>query len=286
MRYAFIAQHAGQYPVTRLCSVLGVSRRGYYDWLRRPESARSVSNRKLLREIWRVFLENRQVYGAPRIHRVLQDEDHACGLNRVARLMRTANIVPKTIRKFRITTDSQNTRNPAENVLCRDFATDRPNQKWVADVTYTPTREGWLYFAGVLDLYSRRIVGWSTSRTLNSELAQSALRNAIIARDPPGGLLVHSDRGKEYYSKGYQAMLRAHDMESSMSRQGDCYDNAVMESFFHSLKTELTHHEDYRTRREARASLFDYVELFYNRRRKHSSIDYGSPVDFEESLAA
>lgn len=286
MKYAFVAEYAGQFPVTRLCSVMSVSRRGYYDWLHRPESARSISNRALLIEIRRLFIEFRECYGAPRIHRALQEAGQKCSLNRVARLMRSADIVPKTVRKFRVTTDSRNTREPAENLLNRQFTAEKPNEKWVADVTFIPTGEGWLYFAGVLDLYSRRIVGWSTSNRLNSELAQAALSYAIDARKPRKGLMVHSDRGKEYAAKGYQELLANNELVSSMSRLSNCYDNAVMESFFHSLKTELIHHEDYRTRNDARASLFDYVELFYNRRRKHSAIDYQTPVDFEEREVA
>lgn len=282
MRYAFVAQHANRFQITRLCSVLGVSRRGYYDWLNRPESARSISDRALLIEIRRVFLEYRQAYGAPRIHEVLRDEGQSCGLNRVARLMNVANIVPKAVRKFKVTTDSRNTIKPAKNLLKRQFTAEKPNEKWVADVTFIPTREGWLYFAGVLDLNSRRIVGWSTSNKLNSQLAQRALSYAIDARKPPKGLLVHSDRGAEYAAKNYQELLRSNHMVCSMSRLGNCWDNAVMESFFHSMKTELVHHEDYRTRSDATASLFEYVELFYNRRRKHSHIDYQSPVEFEE----
>lgn len=213
---------------------------------------------------------------------MLRDEGQSCGLNRVARLMNVANIVPKAVRKFKVTTDSRNTIKPAKNLLKRQFTAEKPNEKWVADVTFIPTREGWLYFAGVLDLNSRRIVGWSTSNKLNSQLAQRALSYAIDARKPPKGLLVHSDRGAEYAAKNYQELLRSNHMVCSMSRLGNCWDNAVMESFFHSMKTELVHHEDYRTRSDATASLFEYVELFYNRRRKHSHIDYQSPVEFEE----
>jgi len=278
-----VAEQSVTYSVTQLCSVMRVSRRGYYDWLKRPVSARELANRDLLVEIKRVFYEHREVYGAPRIHRTLIEQGVECGLNRVARLMKVAGLLPKTIKKFRITTDSRKSRYPAPNRLARQFNAKRPNEKWVADVTYIPTREGWIFLAAVLDLYSRKIVGWSMSDRLTSELAQTALSNAIAARGPDEGMLVHSDRGKEYYAGTYQRLLNEHGMQCSMSRLGNCYDNAVMESFFHSLKVEQVHHDDYRTRAEARAVIFDYIEIFYNRQRKHSYLDYQSPVDFENT---
>ena len=263
-----------------------VSRRGYYDWLGRPPSARELSKRRLLVEINRLFYVNREVYGAPRIHRALVEEGHRCSLNRVARLMQQAGLVPKTVKKFRAATDSRKSHAPAPNILARDFNTAGPNEKWVADVTYVPTREGWLLLAVVLDLFSRKVVGWSMGERLTSELAQRALLHAIEQRRPEEGLLIHSDRGKEYYANDYQEMLKENGMICSMSRLGNCYDNAVMESFFHSLKVEQVHHDDYRTRAEARSAIFDYIEIFYNRQRKHSSIGYLSPVAFEESGVA
>jgi len=286
LRYAFIAEQSAYYTVTRLCSVLEVSRRGYYDWLNRPPSAREVSNQRLLVEITRVFYANREVYGAPRIYRTLKDEGHQCGLNRVADLMRQAGLVPKTVKKFRVTTDSRKSHRPAPNILDRDFSATGPNEKWVADVTYVPTREGWLLLAVVLDLFSRRVVGWSMGERLTSELAQRALLHAIEQRSPGQGLLIHSDRGKEYYANDYQVLLKHNGLICSMSRRGNCYDNAAMESFFHSLKVEQVHHDDYRTRDEARSAIFDYIEIFYNRQRMHSTIDYQSPVAFEENGVA
>ena len=233
-----------------------------------------------------MFYAHREVYGAPRIHRTLVEEGHTCSLNRVARLMQRAGLVPKTVRKFRLTTDSRKSHAPAPNLLARDFSTSRPNEKWVSDVTYIPTREGWLLLAVILDLFSRKVVGWSMGERLTSELAQRALLHAIEHRLPEQGLLIHSDRGKEYYANDYQAMLKENGLVCSMSRLGNCYDNAVMESFFHSLKVEQVHHDDYRTRDEARSAIFDYIEIFYNRQRKHSSIGYLSPVAFEESGVA
>lgn len=272
--------------MTRLCAVMQVSRRGYYDWLHRPPSVREASNQRLLAEIKRVFYAHREVYGAPWIQRALVEEGTPCSLNRVARLMQKAGWVPKTVKKFRVTTDSRKSHAPAPNILARDFSASRPNEKWVADVTYVPTREGWLLLAVVLDLFSRKVVGWAMGERLTSELAQRALLQAIARRSPGAGLLVHSDRGKEYYANEYQALLKEQGMVCSMSRRGDCYDNAVMESFFHSLKVELVHHDDYRIRDEARVALFEYIEIFYNRQRRHSAIGYQSPMAFEESRVA
>ena len=258
-----------------------VSRRGYYDWLNRPESKRSQENRALLKAIKRLFAANRKVYGAPRIHSALQDEGFTCSLNRVARLMRDANIQPKTIKRFKVTTDSRKSRYPAENRLKRRFTSGRPNEKWVSDVTYIPTREGWLYLAAILDLYSRKVVGWSMSDRLTAALSRQALQNALDQRGDVSGCLIHSDRGREYYAGDYQSLVKENGLVASMSGLGDCYDNAPMESFFHSLKVEQVHHDDYRTRQEAKSALFDYIEIFYNRQRKHSSIDYQSPEEFE-----
>ncbi len=263
-----------------------VSRRGYYDWLNRPPSARELSNQRLMIEIKRVFYANREVYGAPRIYHTLLEEKHACGLNGVARLMQQAGLVPKTVKKFRITTNSRKSHAPAPNLLNRDFSARRPNEKWVADVTYVPTREGWLVLAVVLDLFSRKVVGWSMGARLTSELAQRALLHAIEQRTPRKGLLIHSDRGKEYYANAYQTLLKDNGLICSMSRKGNCWDNIAMESFFHSLKVEQVHHDDYRTRNEARSVIFDYIELFYNRQRKHSTIGYLSPITFEENCVA
>jgi len=259
-----------------------VSRRGYYSWRGRLESSRSRENRQLLIEIKRIFYANREVYGAPRIHQVLLDNGFRCSLNRVARLMRVVKLVPKTIKKFRITTDSRKSRYPARNLLDRQFKTTQVNRKWVGDVTYIPTREGWLFLAVIVDLFSRKVVGWSMSDRLTSELAQQALAHAVNDRAPMEGLLMHSDRGKEYYASDYQARLHQYGMVCSMSRKGNCYDNAVAESFFHSLKVEQVHHDDYKTRAQARSVLLDYIEIFYNRQRKHSYLNYQSPVEFEE----
>lgn len=286
MKYQFMHQHKDCHSIMTLCRILKVSRRGYYDWLTRPQSKRDQENRELLVEIRQIFIANREVYGAPRIHDELVEMGYRCSLNRVARLMQSANIVPKTVRKFRITTDSRKSRYPAENLLKQNFNASGRDEKWVADVTYIPTREGWLFLAVVLDLYSRRVIGWSMAERLTSELAQQALQNAIDLREPARDVLVHSDRGKEYYASDYQTLLSDNDLICSMSRKGNCYDNAAVESFFHSLKVEQVHHDDYRTRQEARSVIFDYIEVFYNRQRKHSYLGYQSPVHYEERLVA
>ena len=269
-----------------MCTALNVSRRGYYSWLGRPESDRSIANRALLQVIRCIFDSHRQVYGAPRIYRVLRDRGYRCGLNRVARLMQRAGLIPRTIRKFRKTTDSRKSYAPAPNILNRQFTATKPNRKWVGDVTYIGSREGWLYLAVVLDLYSRKVVGWSMGERLTSELAQQAMRHAINQRLPEEGLLAHSDRGMEYYASDYQRLLEQHGMRCSMSGKGDCHDNAVAESFFHTLKVEQVYHDDYRTRAQARSTLFDYIEIFYNRQRKHSYLNYQSPVEFEGRCVA
>lgn len=286
MKYTFIKAHRQEYPITLLCRVMGVSRRGFYNWLDRPQSNTARENQALREAILQIYLENRCVYGAPRIHRALLAQGYKCSLNRVARLMREANIIPKTTRKFRITTDSRKSKNPAANHLDREFSPAAKNQTWAADVTYIPTREGWLFLAVVLDLFSRRVIGWSMGKRLDSKLSRQALTSALEQRNIGKGVLIHSDQGKEYYANDYQELLKSHDMICSMSRKGDCYDNAVVESFFHSLKVELVHHCDYYSRDEARSSLFEYIEFFYNRQRLHSFLDYCSPVDFEECQVA
>ena len=282
MKYTFIYSHRQSYSIKLLCEVMSVSRRGYYDWLSCPESKIEKQNQALAKVILRIFNENRQVYGAPRIHRALIDEGYHCSLNRVARLMRRSNIVPKTIRKFRVTTNSRKSSKPAFNLLNREFSPTQMNRVWASDVTYIPTREGWLFLAVVLDLYSRKVIGWSMSDRLTSCLAQQALMNALDQRCIDKGVLHHSDQGKEYYADDFQMLLKSNKMIGSMSRKGDCYDNAVVESFFHSLKIELVHQCDYYSREEAKVSLFDYIELFYNRKRMHSYLGYLSPVAFEK----
>ena len=282
MKFAFIRAHQKEFPVEVSCEVLGVSRSGYYAWSRRAPSAAAERRGDLTRRIRQVHRESREVYGAPRIHRELRSGGVRCSKNTVAKLMREAAIRSKTRRRFVVrTTDSRHSHPIAPNRLNRCFEQASPNKAWVADITYIPTAEGWLYLAVVLDLHSRRVVGWATSDSLAAELSCRALRMAIERRSPVGGVLHHSDRGVQYACDEFQELLGKHGITPSMSRTGNCYDNAVMESFFSALKRELTHHESYLTREGARQSLFEYIEVFYNRRRLHSAIGYVSPADYE-----
>jgi transposase InsO family protein len=266
-----------------MCRVLGVSRSGFYAWRSREASAADERREELTAEVKAIGAEVKARYGSPRIHAELVDRGHECGVHFVARVMREAGIAAKTKRKFRRTTDSDHGLPVAENVLDRDFDPDEPNTSWVADVTYIPTREGWLYLAVVEDLFSRMVVGWSMGESMESRLVVDALEMAIRRRRPGAGLLAHSDRGSQYASEHYQRRLAEERIACSMSRRGDCWDNAPVESFFASLKKELVHDADYATRAEARASLFEYIEVFYNRVRRHSSLGYKSPVEYERA---
>jgi len=274
------------FEVGLMCKTMRVSRSGFYTWLDRPESDRAREDRRLTALIQGAFAESRRTYGSPRVHAVLQQRDVCCGQNRVARLMKKQGLRPKLKKKFRVQTTDSNHDNPiAPNLLDQNFEAEHPNQIWVSDITYIPTDEGWLYLASTMDLFSRAVVGWSMSSSLKAISATASLRMAIERRSPSAGLIHHSDRGVQYTSDEFRKVLKNHGMVSSMSRKGNCYDNAVKESFFHTLKTELVVHEHYRTRAEARASIFDYIEAFYNRQRLHSSLGYMSPVDFEAAAA-
>lgn len=269
-----------------MCAVLGVSTSGYYDWVDRPLSARDQRHQQLLKQIQVIHRQSRAIYGAPRVHHELVEHGVVVGKNTVAMLMQRHHIQSKVHKRFVVTTNSRHSLKPAENVLNRDFSADRLNQKWVSDVTFIPTREGWLYLATIMDLFSRKIIGWSMGHNNSTALVSQALHMAITQRDPIRGVILHSDRGIQYASRDYQQLLREHGIICSMSRKGDCWDNAVMESFYHSLKTECVVFEDYRTRSQARSSLFDYIELFYNRQRRHSSLAYKSPVTYESMMSA
>lgn len=282
MRYAWIEDHRTSWPIAVQCDVLEASRSGYYAWRKRPPSATAERRERLTDEIRTAYAVGRGAYGAPRVHRELQARGTQCDRKTVARLMKQAGIRAKTVKKFRVTTTDSNHRHPvAENVVNRDFAPSVPNRTWVADVTYVWTEEGWLYLAAVEDLYSRKIVGWSMSDRNDSRLVVDALEMAIERQLPGDGLVAHSDRGVQYASEHYQERLSRHGITCSMSRKGNCWDNAPMESFFATLKKELVHLENYETRDAARQSIFEYVEVFYNRVRRHSALNYLSPVDFE-----
>jgi putative transposase len=281
MRFQFIEDHRDEFPVTRMCQVLTVSPSGYYAWRTRPVSAREMANRKLLRKIKAVHDESHETYGSPRIYRELKDDGVACSENRVARLMRQHDIRARQTKRYRTTTKRDRAHPVAPNVLKRDFVADRPDHKWLADITYIPTLEGWLYLAAILDLYSRRIVGWAMSDRMTSDLTQDALKMAIRQRRPGPGLIHHSDQGSQYTDSTYQALLKEYNIQVSMNGVGSWYDNAPMESFFGSLKSEWVNYRVFPTRYEARANLFFYIEAFYNRSRRHSALRYVSPVTYE-----
>jgi putative transposase len=281
VRFQFIRDHKGQFPVRRMCRVLEVSASGYYAWLSRPMSRREREDRRLVQVIKEVHKEKRGVYGSPRVHAELKSKGMHHGKKRVARLMRENGIRPKQEKRYKATTDSKHFYPVAPNLLQRDFGAQKPDQKWLADITSIPTYEGWLYLAAILDLYSRPIVGWSMADRMGSKLVLDALEMAVSRRGPEPGLIHHSDRGGQYASADYQRTLRSHGMICSMSRKGDCWDNAPMESWFHTLKTELVGRRVYKTRMQAKAEIFEYIEVFYNRNRLHSALGYMTPAQYE-----
>jgi len=286
MKYQFIEDHHGEYPVSLMCKVLGVARSGYYAWRQAPQSAREMADLALLEQIKEIFEQSRQTYGSYRIFVALGKQGVRCSHKRVARLMRQAGLHAKTKRRFRPTTTDSNHNLPVtSNLLNQNFKAEKPNKIWLTDITYVPTAQGWLYLAVVLDLYSRRIVGWAMSESLHRQLVIDALQMAIAKRQPPPGLLHHSDRGSQYASHDYQTLLTKYKMVGSMSRKGNCYDNAPAESFFGTLKTELVFHQLYATRNEAKLDIFEYIEVFYNRIRYHSALGYQCPVNYEASVA-
>jgi len=286
MRYRFIQEHRHEFRVWLMCRVLEVSRSGFYLWLKRPASPRSVENCRLLLAIRAIYRASRGAYGSPRVHAQLRALSQNYGKNRIARLMRENRIQAKRKRKFRVTTDSKHNFPVSENVLDRKFDIEAPNKAWTADITYIPTKEGWLYLAAVMDLYSRRIVGWAMADRICRHLVEKALTMACVNRSPEPGILHHSDRGSQYASGDYQKLLKANGIVCSMSRKGNCWDNAAMESFFATLKTELVYHRNYETRAEAQSDIFEYIEVFYNRQRLHSALGYQSPVSFERLAKA
>ena len=282
MKYACIDYRRDRYPVRLMCRLLRVSTSGYYAWRVRPESPRAKSDRTLMAEIRRAHQESKGVYGSPRVHAELVSNNIGVGRHKVARLMRLARLRGCPKRRFRVTTQRDPSHPVAKNLLKQDFSTEAPDQRWVADITYIPTQQGWLYLAVVMDLYSRRIVGWSMSRWISRRLVLAALRMAIDARQLEGDLIHHSDRGSQYTSDDFRDELAKHGISCSMSGSGNCYDNAVIESFFASLKRERVNRVRYRTRDQARADIFDYIEVFYNRKRRHSYLGYISLEDFEQ----
>jgi putative transposase len=286
VKYAWIAQQASDHSVSVLCRALAVSSSGFYDWRRRAPSTRAIENARLALTIQCMHQEYREAYGTEKLWRELRERGEQCGRHRVARLRRRHGVVTKRRRRYLRARAPYQFEPPAPNRLCWPFRSPAPNRIWVTDITYVPTRQGWLYLAVVLDLFARRVIGWAMSNRQDQELASSALMMAIDRRRPPAGLIHHSDRGSLYTSKAYRKLLESYGINASMSRVGMPYDNAAVETFFSSLKNELTHHEQFSTIDEARRKLFDYIEVFYNRQRKHQSLGYRSPVEFERLRVA
>jgi transposase InsO family protein len=287
MKYRFISAHRGTFKVGRMCTLLNVSRSGYYAWLKRPESPRSRENRALETKIRALHAASHGIYGSPKIHLDLIDDGVRCGKNRVARIMRKAGIRSRRTKKFKATTNSRHNLPVAANLLDQDFTAETPDSAWVGDITYVPTQQGWLHLAVLIDLYNRKVVGWSTSSRMTRQLAIDALQMALDRHRPAKGLIHHTDRGSQYASGDYQKVLADRKIVCSMSRKGNCYDNAVAESFFGLLKTEWVNHYRYRSRCEANQSLFYYIEIFYNRKRRHSALGYQTPHEYRNlQLAA
>ena len=287
MKYWFMNQYRSLHGVQKMCRVIGASRSGYYGWRRQQESKRQKDNEKILMEIKESHKNSHRAYGSPRITEDLRANGTKCSENRVARLMKVHGIIAKAKKKFKATTSSKHNLPVAENLLNQDFAAEKPNTVWVSDITYIWTLEGWLYLSVILDLYSRQVVGWAMSDRLTAGFVIKALHQAIGRRNPDRGCILHSDRGVQYASADFRDVLNSHGFIQSMSRKGNCYDNAVAESFFHTLKTEHVYDYRYESRAEARQSIFEYIEMFYNRHRRHSALGYRSPVSFElEAMAA
>jgi len=283
MRYRFVDTHKKVWPVNLMCGVLDVSRSGFYHWRARGPNQQERSNRELDSRICKLFVRHKQRYGAPRIMDDLRDEGFECSENRVARRMRALGLRAIQAKKFKVTTDSNHSKPVAPDLLEQDFSAEAPNQKWTSDITYVWTDEGWLYLAVVMDLYSRAIVGWSMNRRMTQQLVCDALSMALFRRHFPKGTIIHSDRGSQYCSKRYQRLISNNGLRCSMGRRANCYDNAAMESFFHTLKVELVHRERYPTRRMAKSKIFEYIETYYNRQRKHSAIGYKIPMQFDQA---
>ena len=281
MRYAWIQKHRRLFPVSVMCRLLNVSTSGYFDSLKRQPCPQQIRRRAITQAAAQSYFESNRIYGYRKVYEDVT-ETLVCCQETVRRIMRSIGLYSRTKRKFIVTTDSDHILSVAENLLDRDFTATAPNRKWVADITYIPTKQGWLYLAVVLDLFSRRIVGWSMSDTIDSALVQDALRMALLHRRPNAGLLHHSDRGVQYAAEDFQDLLDVNKIVCSMSRKGNCWDNAVVESFFGSLKNEWVQKKVYQTMEDAKKDIFNYIEVFYNRKRRHASLGYVSPVVYEE----
>jgi putative transposase len=281
MKYQFVAAYPAEHRLTRLCQTLGVSRSGYYAWRRRPASPRTRANARLVRQMQQLHRQTKERYGAVKLWRALLASGVACGRHRVARLRRQYGLMARRVRRFRVVIEHHQFAPPAPNRLQQVFVASAPNRIWAGDLTAIATRAGWVYLAVILDLYSRRVIGWAMSPRPDQHVALTALQMAMTHRRPRPGLIHHTDQGATYTSVAYQRQLVQTGLVASMSRKGNCYDNAVVESFFSTLKNELVHERDYHTREEAQAEVFEFIEVFYNRQRLHQTLGYVSPVQFE-----
>jgi len=281
MRYSFIRDESKRHSIERLCKAMRVSRSGYYEWMQRPESQRQREEKRLAPRVQKIFDDSRETYGHRRIKNELSEDGEICGNHRVMTLMKKLKLKPVARRKYKVTTDSHHNKPIYENALNRDFNPIKINQSWVSDITYVCTRQGFLYLAVIMDLYSRAIIGWAMDERMTEDLVISALRMALFRRKITKPLLLHSDRGSQYASLSYQQLLKEHGIVCSMSRKGNCWDNAPMESFFKTLKVECVYREPLKTHEQAKSVIFDYIETFYNRQRKHSALNYLSPMNYE-----
>lgn len=284
MKYAFIQEQRAHFDVQLMCQMLDVSRSGYYMFCSRKPTNRQQANETLDTQIKEIYSTHRGRYGTPRIYHELRAQGHGCGRHRVARRLRALGLKAKPKKRFVLTTDSRHNLPVAPNLLGRDFTATAINQKWVGDITYLWTTEGWMYLATMIDVYSRAVIGWSLQESMTAELVGNALCMALQNRKFPRDVMVHSDRGSQYCSDAYQQLIKQHQLKCSMSRKGNCWDNAIAESFFHTLKTELIYATNYQTKGETKQNVFQYLEVYYNRKRRHSSIDYQTPYGFENQL--
>lgn len=282
MKYVFIEEYRYDHRIETMCRVLDVSRSGYYRWWRHSEKSREGRDKAMVEHIKTAYEQGRGTYGSPRITIELNERGIGCSENRVARIMRKYGIVAKTKRKFKVTTNSKHKKSVSANLVKQEFVAQHPNQLWTSDITYVWTKEGWLYLAVILDVFSRNIVGWAVSARITAELVVSAFNRALERRHLRAEMIFHSDRGSQYADDKIRTALQLLGIRQSMSGKGNCYDNAITESVFHTIKTELIYFHRYETRQEAASSIFEYIEVFYNRRRRHSALNYKSPFDFEQ----
>jgi len=282
MKYMFMKEHRSVFPVKKMAEVLEVSRSGYYEWIKRPVSKRKQEEYKLLMEIYIIHERKRRLYGSRRITVEIKKDGKKCSKNRVARIMKKYDIKAKTKKKFKVTTHSNHKKPLSEDLVKRNFTASAKNELWTSDISYLWTREGWLYLAVILDVFCRKIVGWALESTLSSKLVSKALLKAINSRKPEPGLIFHSDQGSQYASKNVRSIFKFHGIQQSMSAKGNCYDNAITESFFHTFKTEFVYFENFQTKEVAKLKTFDYIEVFFNRERIHSALGYLSPEEFEQ----